>query len=182
MNFEKIEIAGLVIITPDVFKDDRGVFMETFHRETFAKNGLPTHFVQDNQSVSKKHVLRGLHFQRPPYAQGKLVSVVHGAVLDVAVDLRKNSPTYGQWKSVLLNKDNRLMFWIPEGFAHGFIAMEENTIFQYKCTNIYHKESEGGIRWNDPTLNIAWGVSHPVLSEKDAAAPLFNDIMNDNYE
>jgi len=177
MKFEKTEIAGLVIITPEVFQDDRGLFMETFHRDAFEKNGLPTQFAQDNQSISKKHVLRGLHFQRPPYAQGKLVSVAHGAVLDVAVDLRKNSPTFGKWKSVLLSGDNRLMFWIPEGFAHGFVALEENTVFQYKCTNIYRKESEGSIRWNDPDLNIAWGIAQPILSEKDAAAPLFNETV-----
>ena len=175
MNFEKTEIEGLIIITPDVFKDDRGIFMETFHRDVFEKNGLPTHFAQDNRSVSKKHVLRGLHFQKPPYAQGKLVNVVRGAALDVAVDLRKNSPTFGKWKSVLLTEDNRLIFWIPEGFAHGFVALEDNTVFQYKCTNIYCKESEGSIRWNDPDLNIDWGVSNPILSEKDALAPLFKN-------
>ena len=181
MNFEKTEIEGVVIITPDVYRDDRGLFMETFHRDVFEKNGLPTHFVQDNRSISKKHVLRGLHFQKPPYAQGKLVNVVRGAALDVAVDLRKNSPTYGKWKSVLLSEDNRLIFWIPEGFAHGFVALEENTVFQYKCTNIYHKESEGSIRWDDPDLNINWGVTHPILSEKDANAPLFNEI-NISYD
>ena len=175
MNFEKTEIEGLTIITPDLFKDDRGIFMETFHRDVFEKNGLPTHFAQDNLSVSKKHVLRGLHFQKPPYAQGKLVNVVRGAALDVAVDLRKNSPTFGKWKSVLLTEDNGLIFWIPEGFAHGFVALEDNTVFQYKCTNIYCKESEGSIRWNDPDLNIDWGVSNPILSEKDALAPLFKN-------
>ena len=175
MNFEKTEIEGLTIITPDLFKDDRGIFMETFHRDVFEKNGLPTHFAQDNLSVSKKHVLRGLHFQKPPYAQGKLVNVVRGAALDVAVDLRKNSPTFGKWKSVLLTEDNRLIFWIPEGFAHGFVALEDNTVFQYKCTNVYCKESEGSIRWNDPDLNIDWGVSNPILSEKDAATPLFKN-------
>jgi len=173
MKFEKTEIEGVVIITPDVFEDDRGAFLEMFNRDVFEKNGLPTSFVQDNYSVSKKHVLRGLHFQKPPYAQGKLVTVTHGAALDVAVDLRKNSPTYGKWKSVLLNSDNKLIFWIPEGFAHGFVALEENTVFQYKCTNFYCKESEGSIRWNDPDLNIDWGVSQPILSEKDADAPLF---------
>ena len=174
MKFEKTEIEGLIIITPDVFRDDRGMFLETFRADMFEKNGLPTHFAQDNRSISKKHVLRGLHFQKPPYAQGKLVSVAHGTVLDVAVDLRKKSPTYGKWKSVLLSEENKLFFWIPEGFAHGFIALEDNTIFQYKCTNIYHKESEISIRWNDPNLNIDWGIANPILSEKDAAAPLFN--------
>jgi dTDP-4-dehydrorhamnose 3,5-epimerase len=176
MKFEKTEIEGLMIITPDVFQDDRGIFMETFHRDVFEKNGLPTHFVQDNRSVSKKHVLRGLHFQKPPYTQGKLVNVVHGAVLDVVVDLRRNSLTYGKWKSLLLSGDNKLIFWIPEGFAHGFIALEDDTVFQYKCTNIYHKESEESIRWNDPDLNIAWSISNPILSEKDATAPLFKDF------
>jgi dTDP-4-dehydrorhamnose 3,5-epimerase len=176
MKFEKTEIEGLIIIAPDLFKDDRGVFMETFHRDAFEKNGLPTHFVQDNLSVSKKHVLRGLHFQKPPHAQGKLVNVVHGAALDVAVDLRKNSPTCGKWKSVLLSGNNKLTFWIPEGFAHGFVALEDDRVFQYKCTNIYHKESEGSIRWNDPDLNIDGGVSAPIRSEKDAAAPAFKKL------
>ena len=179
MKLDKTEIADLLIITPDVFQDDRGMFLETFNRDVFEKHGLPTHFAQDNRSVSKKHVLRGLHFQKPPYAQGKLVSVAHGVALDVAVDLRKNSPTYGKWQSVLLSSDNKLMFWIPEGFAHGFVALEDNTVFQYKCTNVYHKESEGSIRWDDPDLNIDWGVSNPILSEKDAAAPILN---NKRYE
>jgi dTDP-4-dehydrorhamnose 3,5-epimerase len=179
MNLEKTEITDLIIITPDVYKDDRGMFLETFHADLFEKNGLPTHFPQDNRSISKKHVLRGLHFQKPPYAQGKLVSVVHGAALDVAVDLRKNSPTYGKWKSVLLSAENKMFFWIPEGFAHGFVALEENTVFQYKCTNIYHRESEGSIVWNDPDLNIDWGVANPILSEKDAAAPLFKDFISE---
>ena len=179
MNFQKPKIADLLIITPDVFQDDRGMFLETFNRDVFAQHGLPTHFAQDNCSVSKKHVLRGLHFQKPPYAQGKLVNVAHGAVLDVAVDLRKNSPTYGKWHSVLLSGENRLMFWIPEGFAHGFVALEENTVFQYKCTNVYHKESEGIIRWDDPDLNIDWGVAHPILSEKDATAPLLKNFMSE---
>jgi len=174
MKFEKTEIEGLIIITPDVFRDDRGMFLETFRADMFEKNGLPTHFAQDNRSISKRHVLRGLHLQKPPYAQGKLVSVAHGAVLDVAVDLRKNSPTYGKWKSVLLSEENKLFLWIPEGFAHGFVALEDDTVFQYKCTKIYHKESEISIRWNDPNLNIDWGVANPILSEKDAAAPLFN--------
>jgi len=173
MQVKKTNIEGLIIIAPVVFQDDRGKFLETFNRDVFEKNGLPTHFAQDNCSISKKHVVRGLHFQKSPYAQGKLVSVAQGAVLDVAVDLRKNSPTYGKWKSVLLNSDNKLMLWIPESFAHGFIALEDNTVFQYKCTNVYHRESEGSIRWNDPDLNIDWGVAHPILSEKDAAAPLF---------
>jgi len=175
MNFQKTEIEGLLIITPDVFQDDRGVFLETYNREVFEKNGLPINFVQDNRSISKKHVLRGLHFQKPPYEQGKLVSVAQGAVLDVAVDLRKHAPTFGKWKSVLLSSDNKLMFWIPEGFAHGFIALEDDTVFQYKCTNVYHKASEGIIRWNDPDLNIDWGVANPILSEKDANATLLKD-------
>jgi len=176
MNFQKTEIEGLLIITPDVFQDDRGFFLETYNRDVFKKNGLPINFVQDNRSISKKHVLRGLHFQKPPYAQGKLVSVAQGAVLDVAVDLRPHSSTFGKWKSVLLSSDNKLIFWIPEGFAHGFVALEDDTVFQYKCTNVYHKESEGIIRWNDPDLNIEWGVTNPILSEKDANAPLLKEL------
>ena len=132
--------------------------------------------MQDNESMSQKNVLRGLHFQAPPFAQGKLVRVMQGSVLDVAVDIRKTSPTYGEWKSVKLTQQNKWMYWIPPGFAHGFIALEDNTVFFYKCTNVYNKESEGSILWNDPTLNINWNIKNPVLTEKDKQAQLFEDF------
>ncbi len=172
MDFQPLEIPEVIVIKPVVFADDRGYFFESFHKEKFASFGIDKPFIQDNESKSQKGVLRGLHYQLAPYAQGKLVRVVKGSVLDVAVDLRKNSPTFGKWVSVTLSEENKWMCWIPEGFAHGFITLEDNTIFTYKCTNIYHKPSEGSIRWNDPTLAIDWGTELPILSLKDAEAPL----------
>jgi dTDP-4-dehydrorhamnose 3,5-epimerase len=176
MEIIKTSIEGLLIIKPDVFKDDRGYFFETYNKERFAKAGLTMDFVQDNESKSAKGVLRGLHFQKPPYAQGKLVRVTKGAVMDVAVDLRKDSPTYGKWESVVLTEENKLQFWIPEGFAHGFVTLEDDTIFAYKCTNVYNKESEGSILWNDPDINIEWNIENPILSEKDKVSPLFKNF------
>ena len=177
MEIIKTSIEGLLIIKPDVFKDERGYFFEIYNKERFAKEGLMMNFVQDNESKSSKGVLRGLHFQKSPFAQGKLVRVVKGSVMDVAVDLRKNSPTYGKWESVVLTEDNKLQFWIPEGFAHGFVTLEDDTIFNYKCTNIYNKESEGSILWNDPDINIDWNIENPILSEKDKISPLFKDFV-----
>jgi len=176
MEIIKTDIPDLYIIKPRVFEDHRGYFFESYNKEAFLKNGIDQNFVQDNESKSGKNVLRGLHFQKPPFAQGKLVRVIKGAVLDVAVDLRKSSPTYGQWSSIELTEDNKLMYWIPPGFAHGFVTLAEETIFFYKCTNIYNKASEGSILWNDPDLNIDWGIDHPILSEKDQSAPLFKDF------
>lgn len=174
MEIIKTAIEGLLIIKPKVFTDDRGYFLETFNEKkwnSFFEN--PPVFVQDNESLSKKHILRGLHFQAPPFAQGKLVRVTQGAVLDVAVDLRKESTTFGKHVKVLLNDSNQKQFYIPPGFAHGFIALEENTRFSYKCTNFYNKESEGALIWNDPHLNIEWSVEHPILSDKDAESITF---------
>ena len=176
MEIIETSIEGLLIIKPDVFKDERGYFFESYNKERFAKEGLLMDFVQDNESKSSKGVLRGLHFQKPPYAQGKLVRVVKGSVMDVAVDLRKDSPTYGKWESVVLTEENKLKFWIPEGFAHGFLTLEDNTIFNYKCTNVYNKESEGSILWNDPDINIEWNIEDPILSEKDKLSPLFKNF------
>lgn len=176
MELIKTSIDGLLIIKPDVFKDDRGYFYESYNKERFAKAGLMIDFVQDNESKSSKGVLRGLHFQKPPFAQGKLVRVIKGSVMDVAVDLRKDSLTYGKWESVVLTEENKLQFWIPEGFAHGFVALEDNTIFNYKCTNVYNKESEGSILWNDPDININWNIDNPILSEKDKISPLFKNF------
>lgn len=174
MNFIKTKIEGLYILEPKVFGDDRGYFLESFNQEVFDSN-LEDEiiFKQDNESKSSKNVLRGLHFQKPPYAQGKLVRVVKGKVLDVAVDLRKDSPTYGHYEKVELSEDNKRQFWVPAGFAHGFLTLEDDTIFSYKCTELYHPESEGGISWNDPDLNIDWGISVPILSQKDEESNFF---------
>ncbi|OFZ01175.1 MAG: dTDP-4-dehydrorhamnose 3,5-epimerase [Bacteroidetes bacterium RIFCSPLOWO2_12_FULL_31_6] len=176
MQIEKTEIEGLLIIKPKVFEDDRGHFFESFNKTVFLKNGLSLEFVQDNQSLSNKNVLRGLHFQTPPYAQGKLIRVIKGSVLDVAVDIRKSSSTYGKHISIELSEYNKTMFYIPEGFAHGFLTLEDNTIFSYKCTNFFNKESEGSLFWNDRDLNINWGITNPILSDKDKVAPLFNSF------
>jgi dTDP-4-dehydrorhamnose 3,5-epimerase len=178
MKIIKTRIKDLLLIQPDVFADDRGYFFESYHKEKIRELGFDNDFVQDNESMSGKGVLRGLHFQKPPYAQGKLVRVVRGSVLDVAVDLRKNLKTYGKWESSVLSAGNKLMLWIPEGFAHGFITLEDNTIFQYKCTNYYNKESEQSILWNDPDLNIDWGNDKPIVSVKDLKGILFKDLQS----
>jgi len=141
--------------------------MESYRASLLESNGINTRFVQDNQSLSAKGILRGMHFQAPPYAQAKLVRVVSGAVLDVVVDIRKGSPWYGHFVAVELNDENMHQLYIPEGFAHGFLTLAENTLFQYKCSDYYNKESEGGIAWNDPEVGIDWGITDPVLSEKD---------------
>ncbi|HRG37959.1 MAG TPA: dTDP-4-dehydrorhamnose 3,5-epimerase [Bacteroidia bacterium] len=171
-------IPDLFIIQPKIFEDPRGYFYESYNRANFLNHKIDAEFVQDNQSLSQKGVLRGLHFQAPPYAQGKLVRVITGSVLDVAVDIRKNSPTYGKHFSVVLDEKNKTMFWIPPGFAHGFVTLADNTIFSYKCTNVYNKESEGSILWNDPAIGIDWGISSPQLSEKDKEAKLFKDLKS----
>ena len=178
MEIIKTKIDGLLIIKPDVFGDDRGYFFESYNQDKFIKAGLDMAFRQDNESKSKRGVLRGLHFQAPPHAQGKLVRVMKGAVIDVAVDIRRNSPTYGQWESIVLTGDNKLIFWVPEGFAHGFVCLEDDTVFFYKCTDVYNKQAEGSIIWNDPDLRIDWGIADPLVSEKDAAAPLFRDFTS----
>ena len=178
MEFTPTTIPGLVILRPAVFGDDRGYFFESYNREKFMAAGLNPEFRQDNESCSKKGVVRGLHFQAPPFEQGKLVRVVRGAVLDVAVDIRKGSPTYGKWESVVLTGENKTMFWIPPGFAHGFATLEDDTVFFYKCTNVYDKASEGSIIWNDPDLGIDWGVETPVISGKDQLCPRFRDLQS----
>lgn len=160
-------IIDLWVIKPKVFADARGYFFESYNKELFASNGLNLNFVQDNQSLSHKGVLRGLHFQNPPYAQGKLVRVITGAVYDVAVDIRKNSPTYGKYFGAELSEENKLMMYIPEGFAHGFLTLRDNTIFSYKCTNVYNKASEDCIKWDDKNIGINWNAQNPLLSEKD---------------
>lgn len=176
MEIIETHIKDLLIIKPKVFADARGYFFESYNEGVFKKNGIDTDFVQDNQSLSSTGVLRGLHFQAPPFAQGKLVRVITGAVLDVAVDIRKNSPTYGQHVAIELTEDNKTMFYIPPGFAHGFLTLKDNTIFSYKCTDLYHKESEGCVLWNDKNLNINWNFEHPILSEKDSLGTPFNSF------
>jgi len=178
MEITKTPIEGLLIIQPKVFGDDRGYFFESFRLDKLRENGVNLDFVQDNESMSGKGILRGLHFQNPPFAQGKLVRVIKGKVLDVAVDIRKNSRTFGKWHSIILSEENKTIFWIPPGFAHGFHSMEDNTLFQYKCTNYYNKESEGSILWNDPDLNIDWAISNPLISDKDKNVPLFKDLQS----
>lgn len=176
MQIIETQIPGLLEIIPQVFGDHRGYFYESYNKEVFQNFGVHHEFVQDNQSMSNKGVLRGLHFQNPPYAQGKLVRVIQGAVLDVVVDIRKGSPTYGKHHKVHLSGENKLMFWVPPGFAHGFVTLEDETIFSYKCTNVYNKESEGSVLWNDPSLGIDWGIEDPQLSEKDLIAQPLADL------
>lgn len=179
MIVTKSNIEGVLILEPKVFGDSRGYFMESFSQRDFAAaTGLEVEFVQDNQSLSHKGVLRGLHFQHAPHAQAKLVRVVRGKVLDVAVDLRPSSPTFGGYVAVELSGDNHRQLFIPKGFAHGYLTLEDDTIFQYKCDEYYHPASEGGIAWNDPQIAIDWGVSEEevTLSTKDKAWPLLKDL------
>jgi dTDP-4-dehydrorhamnose 3,5-epimerase len=175
--FNKTDIEGVYIIEPKVFGDSRGYFMETYNKKEFDKAGLKYNFVQDNQSKSHKGVLRGLHFQTK-HPQAKLVRVVSGEVFDVAVDLRKDSKTYGKWVGVILSEDNKKMFMIPRGFAHGFIVLSDSAEFTYKCDDFYHPEDDGGIMWNDPDINIKWpDVEKIELSEKDKKHPTLSNNM-----
>ena len=178
MKTTNTKIKGLMIIEPDIFKDERGSFFESWNVKKFQEIGIEDHFVQDNQSTSSKGVLRGLHFQNPPYAQAKLVRVIKGSVLDIAVDLRSKSPTYGKHYSIILSDKNFKSFYIPKGFAHGFVALEDNTIFSYKCSDIYNKESEGCLLWNDKNLGIDWNVSNPIISSKDMQGVAFDDFKS----
>ncbi len=178
MEVVKTEIEGLVVIEPKVFKDARGYFFESFSQREFNEKVCPVSFVQDNESMSSYGVMRGLHFQRPPFTQAKLVRCVRGKVLDVAVDLRKGSPTYGKHVSVELSEDNHRQFFIPKGFAHGFSVLSETALFQYKCDEFYHPESEGGISIFDKSLGIDWKIPDvdALLSEKDGRHPLLKDF------
>jgi dTDP-4-dehydrorhamnose 3,5-epimerase len=178
MEIIETGIKDLVVLKPKVFEDDRGYFFESFNRSKLNFLAKDLEFVQDNQSLSQKDVVRGLHFQNPPHAQAKLVSVIQGSVLDVAVDIRKNSTTYGKSFAIELNSKEKNQLFIPAGFAHGFKTLENNTIFFYKCTNYYNKESEGCILWNDPLLKIDWGIENPILSEKDKIGELFMDFVS----
>jgi dTDP-4-dehydrorhamnose 3,5-epimerase len=174
MKYIQGDIDGLWILEPTIHGDDRGYFFESFRQDVFSeKTGFTEPFVQDNESKSSRGVLRGLHLQKPPMAQAKLVRVVHGAVLDVAVDIRKSSPTYGQHQMVLLSASNKRQFFVPPGFAHGFLTLEDDTIFQYKCTNYYSPEHEQGILWNDEDLNIQWDFDSPLISKRDSGLDTF---------
>ena len=178
MEAIQTKIKGLVVIQPKVFEDDRGHFFEPYNKKILAGMGILDDFWQDNQSMSQKGVLRGLHFQNPPFAQSKLVRVIKGAVWDVAVDIRKDSPTYGEYYGLELNEKNKTILYIPPGFAHGFKTLEDNTIFLYKCSALYNKEAEDSILWNDPDINIPWNIENPVLSDKDKNAKLFKNFQS----
>ncbi len=172
MKFNTTTLNDVYVITPAVFHDDRGHFFESFNATSWEKQGITSQFVQDNQSFSKKGVVRGLHFQTGEWAQGKLVRVIQGRVLDIALDIRPDSPTFGKYELFDLSAENGKMVYIPEGFAHGFVALEDS-IFHYKCTAGYCKAAEAGIHWNDPSLQIPWGVENPIVSEKDQILPTF---------
>ncbi len=176
MKIINTPIEDLIVLEPTVFQDERGYFFESYNQEVFNKLVSPVNFLQDNESLSQKGTLRGLHFQKPPFSQGKLVRVIRGSVIDIAVDIRNGSPTYGRHFSIVLSAQNHLIFWIPDGFAHGFIALEDNTLFSYKCTNVYDKASEGGILYSDPALEIDWKLDELIISDKDLVLPLLQDI------
>jgi dTDP-4-dehydrorhamnose 3,5-epimerase len=169
--FKRLEIPDVVLIEPKVFEDRRGFFMETYKMPDFVSAGIKVNFVQENHSRSSKGVLRGLHYQNPPFPQGKLVRVAKGEIFDVAVDIRKNSPTWGKWLGVILSEKNKFIIYVPEGFAHGFCVLSEIAEVIYKTTSVYSAESEAGIIWNDADLNIEWPVKEPTLSEKDKRWP-----------
>jgi len=176
MPFIETALQGATIIEPKIFEDHRGYFFENYNKKTYAENSsIDTDFVQDNESFSGYGTLRGIHYQAGEHAQAKLVRVIKGRVLDIAVDLREDSPTYGQHVSVELSEENKKLFFVPRGFGHGFVVLSDTAIFSYKCDNFYNKESEGGIMYNDPTFNIDWGIDHKdmILSEKDTQLPAF---------
>ena len=176
MKIENTFIKDLMVLSPTIFTDDRGYFLESYNKKNLAKF-LDIDFVQDNESCSQKGVLRGLHFQKPPFSQAKLVRVIRGSVLDVVVDLRKDSTTFGNYFKHILTAKNKKQVFIPEGFAHGFLVLENDTIFSYKCSNYYNKESEVSLLWNDATINIDWEIKNPIISEKDKNAQAFVDFV-----
>jgi len=176
-TFEKLKLNGLILITPQIFEDDRGWFCEIYKREDFDQNDIIDSFLQENHSKSKQNVLRGLHFQKKPYSQAKLVRCIKGEILDVAVDIDPNSFTFKQWISVVLSADNRKMLFLPDTYAHGFLTLSEEAEIIYKCSTKYNKEFDAGIRWDDPDLNIEWEIENPILSEKDQKIPFFKEIF-----
>ena len=178
-NFKKLEISDVVLVEPKSFSDDRGFFLESFKISEFTENGINTKFVQDNISHSVSDVVRGLHFQKNPKAQTKLVTAVKGEIFDVAVDIRKNSPTYGKWVSEILSEDNHNLLYVPEGFAHGFCVTSEQADVMYKVSSEYSPDHERGIIWNDPKLNIEWNIAKPIISNSDSQLPPFENL--DDY-
>lgn len=177
MKIIKLDLEGIILIKPSVFHDERGYFYESYNKELLNNNlEFNIDFVQDNESLSNKNVLRGLHFQEPPFEQAKLVRVIKGRVTDVCVDIRSDSSTFGKHVKVELSEDNKHLLFIPAGFAHGFVTREDNTIFSYKCSSYYHKDSENSICWNDQDLAIEWDVSNPIISDKDKAARSLNEL------
>lgn len=179
MKITETNLRGVLLIQPGIFNDARGYFSETYHANRYKENGIDVDFVQDNISVSKKGTLRGLHYQIPPKAQGKLCQVLKGCVLDVAADIRFGSPTFGKYAVVELSAENHTQILIPPGFAHGFVVISDEAVFSYKCSNFYSKEHERTIRFDDPDLNINWGIENPIISEKDRTAGFFKDIERD---
>ena len=177
-TFKKLEIPEVMLVTSKSFPDKRGFFLENFKNSEFTSNEIKTKFVQDNFSHSIKGVLRGLHYQKNPKAQAKLVTALRGEIFDVAVDIRKNSPTYGKWVGEILSNENHKSLYIPEGFAHGFSVLSKEADVFYKVSNEYSQENEGGIKWNDPTINISWAIEQPIISEKDNLLPLLKKIDN----
>ena len=178
MQIKKFDIEGPLLLIPTVFADSRGYFFESYSQKLLVQNGIDYGFVQDNQSLSNKGILRGLHFQSPPFAQGKLVRVVCGSVIDIIVDIRKSSPSYGKSIRIEISDKNFYQLWVPPGFAHGFSVLEDNTVFQYKCTEYYNKESEGGILYCDEILNLNWSTENPIVSDKDKDLPLFKNFIS----
>lgn len=177
-QFQQLQIPEVILVEAKIFGDNRGYFKETYKQSEFAQNGIDHPFVQDNFSYSSRGVLRGLHFQNPPFAQGKLLTAVHGELFDVAVDIRHGSPTYGQWVAEILSAENHRMLYIPPGFAHGFCVLSEVAALSYKVTAPYAASSEQGIVWNDPTINIDWPIDSPILSERDKALPALHEANN----
>ena len=178
-EFKKLEIEDVILVSPKVFNDDRGFFLEGYKKSEFIKNGIDVEFNQDNHSKSTKGVLRGLHYQLPPKGQAKLIRCIKGKIFDVAVDIRKNSATFGRWVGEILSEDNKNMLFIPEGFAHGFIVLSSEAELLYKASNEYSKEHDRGILWNDPDINIDWGINYmPVLSDKDKNQPKLSEAKD----
>lgn len=175
MKVLSLKLPGLLLLTPKIFRDERGFFLESYHLPLYSSYGIQTPFVQDNLSCSKKNAIRGLHYQSQP-GQGKLISCLQGHIWDVAVDIRPDSPTFGQWAAVELDDQKREQLWIPVGFAHGFCTLSETALVQYKVTAVYHTQYECAIRWNDPTLNINWPIKNPLLSARDQTSPYFYEL------
>jgi dTDP-4-dehydrorhamnose 3,5-epimerase len=179
MEFHELSIKGLILVKPQAFEDERGFFLERYNQGVFQNHGIDIHFVQDNHSQSSKHVLRGLHFQIPPRAQDKLAWVARGEAFDVAVDLRRDSPTFGKWQGVFLSESNKQMLLVPKGFAHGFVALSDRVDFMYKTSEFYSHDHDRGLVWNDPYVSIDWPIRKPILSRKDSRLPTLRDLMNE---